>query len=89
MIVAISAAYRDGTSGHVRIFKFDNVTWTWDQLNDIDGEAFGEYSGWSVATVAIGAPSLEGDSPRSGYVQIFDFDDVSRTWDQLGVTDGE
>ena len=47
-------------SGHVRIYEFSGSTWT--QLGqDIDGEAAGDYSGFSVSLssdgriVAIGA----------------------------------
>ena len=60
--VAIGASFNDGNgsaSGHVRIYKNINGTWT-QQGADIDGEAVGDEPGWSVSlssdgsTVAIG-----------------------------------
>ena len=61
--VAIGAAGNDGNgnvAGHVRIYEYSSGSWT--QLGaDIDGEATGDQSGWSVSlssdgtTVAIGA----------------------------------
>ena len=64
-IVAIGARDNDGTgsrsnAGHTRIYQYNGVSWS--QLgNDIDGEAAGDYAGWSVSLssdgtkVAIGA----------------------------------
>ena len=89
--VAIGAPYNDGNgsqAGHVRIYNWNGTSW--NQLgNDIDGEAAGDYSGWSVSlssdgnTVAIGAPyQLNGNGPSSGHVRIFNWDGVS--WIQLG-----
>ena len=61
--VAIGALGNDGNgsnAGHVRIYKNISGTWT-QQGSDIDGEAAGDYSGYSVSlssdgsTVAIGA----------------------------------
>src|SRR5690554_640 len=62
-IVTIGAPWNDGngtTSGHVRIFQ--NISGVWTQIGaDIDGEAAGDQSGYSVSlssdgnVVAIGA----------------------------------
>ena len=100
--VAIGAPYNDGngsTSGHVRIYKNINGTWT-KQGSDIDGEAADDQSGYSVSlssdgsTVAIGAPSNHGDGPNqvinstSGHVRIYK--NVNGTWTKQGSDiDGE
>ncbi len=92
--MAIGAPYNDAnganSSGHVRIFEYDNGTWT--QLGaDIDGEALYDESGRSVSLssdgsiLAIGAP---GNDAYSGHVRIYE--NVSGTWTQLGADiDGE
>ncbi|MDP6966790.1 MAG: hypothetical protein QF551_05925, partial [Candidatus Marinimicrobia bacterium] len=77
--VAIGARYNDGTAndaGHVRIYEYSNSSWS--QLgSDIDGEAAGDYSGWSVSLdsdgdrVAIGAPYNDGSANIAGHVRIY------------------
>ena len=61
---------------------------------DIDGEAQGDRSGWSVSlsadgnTVAIGARQNDGGGNRSGSTRIYNWDGT--TWSQLGGDiDGE
>ena len=64
-IVAIGAPYNDGSganAGSVRVYK--NVSNTWTKIgSDIDGEAAGDLSGYSLAlsndgtVLAIGAPT--------------------------------
>jgi hypothetical protein len=79
--VAIGATRNDGDdktdSGHVRVYEYkkdslDNI-WKWMQLGaDINGEAEGDYSGFSVimsadgTRVAIGAPF-----GSSGHVRVY------------------
>jgi hypothetical protein len=85
MILAIGSRDADGngsTTGHVRIFKWNNELWS--QLGgNIDGEAMFDYSGSSVAlssdgsTVAIGA-----DGNDAGHVRIFEWN--NELWSQLG-----
>ena len=93
---AIGAYYNDGngtSSGHVRIYK--NISGTWTQVGaDIDGEAAGDQSGYSVSlssdgsTVAIGAVANSGSSSYSGHVRIYK--NISGTWTQVGTDiDGE
>jgi Flp pilus assembly pilin Flp len=94
--VAIGARYNDGngaSSGHVRIYKNISGTWT-KQGSDIDGEAAGDESGYSVSlssdgsTVAIGAPYNDGNKPSSGHVRIYK--NISGTWTKQGSDiDGE
>ena len=49
------------------------------QNTDIDGEAAGDYSAWSVSlsadgsVVAIGAPFNYGNGMHSGHVRIYDW----------------
>jgi hypothetical protein len=72
------------------------VTASWNQVgNDIDGEASGDQSGWSVSlssdgkTVAIGARYNDGiNGAYSGHVRVYSWDGTS--WTQVGNDiDGE
>ena len=94
--LAVGAEYNDGNgvnSGHVRVYRRDGSSWT--QLgDDIDGEAAGDYSGFSVSlsadgtTVAIGATGNDGNGVESGHVRVYRRDGSS--WTQLGDDiDGE
>ena len=94
--VAIGATFNDGTgsyAGHVRVYDLVGSTWT--QVGaDIDGEAAGDNSGYSVAMssdgsrVAVGAISNDGNGQLSGHVRIYDL--VGSTWTQVGADiDGE
>ena len=54
--VAIGAAYNDDNgpaSGHVRIYEWNGTSWT-QQGQDIDGEAAGDGSGFSVSMNGAG-----------------------------------
>jgi hypothetical protein len=93
-IGARSNAGNGGGSGHVRIYQWDGTAW--DQRGaDIDGEAAGDQSGWSVAlssdaqTVAIGAPRNSGGNGASrGHVRVYQWDGTA--WIQRGADiDGE
>jgi hypothetical protein len=94
--VAIGAQYNDGNgsnAGHVRIYAWDGASW--NKLGaDLDGEAAGDQSGWSVSlssdgsTVAIGAKSNDGNGSNAGQVRIYAWDGAS--WNKLGADlDGE
>ena len=90
--VVIGARYNEnntGGSGHARVYEY-NVSSGWLQLgNDIDGEANGDESGYSVtmsadgSRVAIGAPNNDGIGPNGGHVRVYGFD-VNNGWEQLG-----
>ena len=97
--VAIGAILNDGNDstntnrGHTRIYRWNSGTSTWDQLGgagtgDIDGEAAGDHSGYSVSlsadgnTVAIGARQNDGNGTASGHTRIYRFDGTA--WQQLG-----
>src|SRR5690554_1387211 len=90
-IVAIGAPYNTGNgihSGHVRIYE--NASGTWTQIgDDIDGQAFGNQSGYSVSLssdgtiLAIGAPLYNGvNGTFSGHVRIYK--NTSGIWTQIG-----
>jgi len=97
--VAIGAPYNDGNganAGHVRIYDWNGTAWT--QLGtDIDGEAAGDRSGYSVSMnaagdrLAIGAPfndDNDGNGNFAGHVRIYDWNGTA--WTQLGTDiDGE
>jgi len=90
-IVAIGAPFNDGHgtySGQVRVYK--NVNGNWNKIGqDIDGEAAGDGSGWSVSLsddgtiVAIGAPNNDGNGTNSGQVRVYK--NISNTWTQIGL----
>mgnify|MGYP001115290418 CR=1 FL=1 len=94
--VAIGAYYNSGNgfySGHARIFDYVGTDWV-QRGSDIDGEAAGDESGYSVSlssdgnTVAIGAPFNDGNGSNSGHTRIFDY--VGTDWVQRGSDiDGE
>ena len=80
--------------GHVRVYKLDNGTWR-QQGADIDGEANGDQSGWSVALstdgsiVAIGAPfNNVGSGSQRGHVRVYKYN--GSAWIKQGADlDGE
>ncbi len=90
-VVAIGAIYNDGNgsnSGHVRVYK--NISGTWIKIgNDIDGEAAGDASGYSVSlssdgsVVAIGAIHNAGNGTNSGHVRVYK--NVANVWTQVGA----
>ena len=95
-IVAIGATGNDdngNASGHVRIYYFNGNSW--QQLGqDIDGEANGDNSGYSVSLssdgniVAIGATENDDNGLYSGHVRIYSFN--GNSWQQIGQDiDGE
>jgi Flp pilus assembly pilin Flp len=95
-IVAIGAYLNDGNgsaSGHVRVYQI--VTGSWNQIgSDIDGEAIGDGSGFSVSLssdgsiLAIGAHNNDGNGSASGHVRVYE--NLSGTWTQIGSDiDGE
>ena len=94
--VAIGSSKYGSHSGHVRVYEWNETSWT--QLGpDINGEdTYGSF-GYSVSMnsagdrVAIGA-ILGNDvsGADSGHVRVFRYDQTNDTWTQLGVNiDGE
>jgi hypothetical protein len=106
--VAVGAMYNDGSStnindnkGHVRVFQYNSTTLFWSKLGqDIDGEASGDNSGYSVSLsadgtrVAIGAIYNDGSSTsindNKGHVRVFQYNSTTLLWSKLGQDiDGE
>jgi hypothetical protein len=95
-VVAVGAPYNDGsgtTAGHVRVHDLVGTQWV-QRGDDIDGEATGDRSGWSVAlsadgiVVAIGATHNGGGGSEAGHVRVHAWDNTQ--WDQRGNDiDGE
>ena len=94
--VAVGATGNDGNgadSGHVRVYSWNGTAWI--QLGaDINGEAAGDISGYSVAlsdagdTVAIGAPENDSNGSNAGHVRLYDWN--GSAWVQRGADlDGE
>ena len=83
----------DDNRGHVRIYSYSAGSWA--QLgSDIDGEAAGDESGYSVSlsadgrTVAIGALVNDSNGNNSGHTRIYSYS--AGSWAQLGSDiDGE
>jgi hypothetical protein len=67
-----------GNSGHVRILSWEDDAWT-QRGEDMDGEAEGDKSGYSVSmsgdgdAVAIGAINNSGGATIAGHVRIYDW----------------
>jgi hypothetical protein len=101
--LAIGAPQNDGNganSGHVRVYEWNGTSWVQKGGNitgDIDGEAAGDQSGFSVALsadgsiVAIGAINNDGNDgtvSNSGHVRVYEWNGTS--WVQKGGDiDGE
>jgi hypothetical protein len=95
-ILAVGGRSNDGggaDAGHVRVYQYAYSTW--NQLgSDIDGEAAGDQSGFSVSLssdgtiLAIGADHNDGNGTDSGHVRVYKYNGSS--WSQLGSDiDGE
>ena len=82
LIVAIGATLNDGQagidSGHVRVYEYNGSSWK-QKGPDIDGEAEGDESGYSVSMsadgsiVAIGARFNDASGDSSGHVRVYKF----------------
>jgi hypothetical protein len=90
--VAIGAPLNDGNgnvSGHVRIYYWNGTLWTQKGI-DIDGESYGDFSGYSVSmpdanTIGIGA---YGNNTGTGNARIYKWN--GSKWIQKGLDiDGE
>ena len=86
--VAIGALGNDengSSSGHVRVYDWSGSSWT--QVGaDIDGEASGDLSGWSVSLSADGSRVAIGsyrNNNYSGHVRVFELSGSS--WTQVAV----
>jgi Flp pilus assembly pilin Flp len=95
-VLAIGAIFNDvngSNSGHVRVYQ--NLSGTWTQIGaNIDGEAAGDQSGYSLSlsadgsVLAIGANGNDGSYSNAGHVRVYQ--NISDTWTQIGADiDGE
>jgi Secretion system C-terminal sorting domain len=89
--VAIGAIFNNGNgnndAGHVRIYSWNGSAWV-QKGSDINGEALGDNSGWSVSmpdsnTVAIGAHLNDGNGNFAGHVRIYSWN--GSVWVQKGI----
>ena len=77
----------------MRVYEWSGAAW--QQLGaDIDGEAAGDRTGWSVSLsadgsrLAIGARFNDGNGTDSGHVRVYEWSGIA--WQQLGADiDGE
>jgi hypothetical protein len=77
--IAVGAPFNGGNgfrSGHVRVYEWNGTNWI--QLdNNIDGEASGDWSGYSICSngsgnhAAIGASLNDGNAIDAGHVRVF------------------
>jgi hypothetical protein len=88
----------DGGGGHTRVFDWDMDALVWVKRgDDIDSEAVGDKSGYSVSmssngnSLAIGAPYNSGNgSTKCGHTRVFDWDTGALVWGKRGDDiDGE
>jgi len=79
-------------SGHIRIYRLSDDGESWERIGgDIDGDAAGDYSGYSVSLsangtiVAIGAMGAGIDGAlQAGQVKVYRIDSGGSSWEQLG-----
>lgn len=90
---AINNGGNGNISGQVRVFDWNGSFWV-QRGTDIDGEAAGDQSGYTIAlsddgdTVVIGAGRNDGNGSNSGHVRVFDWNGTE--WIQRGMDiDGE
>jgi hypothetical protein len=99
--IAIGAPYNNNSngtaSGQVRVYSFNSTSSSWSQVgSDINGEASGDFFGWSVAmsadgtTIASGAFDNDGNGTSSGHARVYSFTSINKSWAQVGSDiDGE
>ena len=93
-VAYIGATGNDGNgldSGHTRIYQWNSDNNSWIQRgSDINGEATGDESGYSVSlsadgnTVAIGATGNDGNGLDSGHTRIYQWNSDNNSWIQRG-----
>jgi len=94
--VIVGAPGNDGTgtaAGHARVYGWDGAAWVRVGA-DLDGEAFFDQAGSSVAmssdgsTVVIGAPHSDGNGASAGHARVYHW--TGAVWVQVGADlDGE
>jgi hypothetical protein len=92
--LAIGSPWSDANgidSGHVGIYRWSTQNLRWDKLGqDINGESSYDYCGYRVSInsigtrVAIASPYNDANGIDSGRVRIYNFNDSSQLWEQIG-----
>ena len=95
-IVAIGSDQHDNERGHVRVWKYNDVTYVWEQMgDDLDGDFEDDRFGYDVSlsrdgyTLAVGAimnNGADGSATHSGQMKIFQYSTMSSSWTQKGQT---
>ena len=92
LTVAIGRVGQTGDRGSTRVYRYDASSQTWLQLGaSLNGENFGDKSGWSVSlssdgnTLAIGAIYNDGNGDRSGHTRVYRYDTSASSWVKLGT----
>ena len=77
--------------GHARVFRYNNTTNMYTQIGpNINGEAFGDWFGWSVdisadgSVIAVGAIRNNGAGTNSGQVRVFALNSTGNGYVQVG-----
>lgn len=78
-------------SGQVRVYEFQSGNWT--QIGqELLGNEASDLFGFSLdisddgTILAIGAPSSSANPDGKGFVQVFQYTEISNTWTQIGQT---
>jgi hypothetical protein len=92
-VIAYGAHDHANGTGRVKVYAFNGSAWV-QRGNDIDGEATGDQSGYSVSlsadgnTIAVGAPNNDGTGTDAGHTRVYVYS--AGTWNQTGLDiDGE
>ena len=94
---AAGANLNNGNAGIVRVYKFDATTQRHMKVGqDLNGEAVGDNSGFSVGlsadgtTVAVGANFNDGNGRSAGHVRVYQYDTAVKGYIKIGPDiDGE
>ena len=75
----------------IRMYHLDGDGMKWEQISDdIDGDAAGDWLGYSVSlsangtTLVIGAPYASFNAIQTGKVMVYRIDSAGSSWEQLG-----
>ena len=92
-IMAVGSIENDAigsNSGEVRVYQYNEPEDLWEQMgDDINGEASGDKSGWSVSLsdngtiLAIGASYNDGSATDGGHVRVYEYS--GGNWVQKGT----
>ena len=92
-IVAVGAPGNNSSTGHARVYQYDEVSSAWNQLGtDIDGEATGDLSGTSVAIskdgskIVIGAEKNNDSGAFAGHARVYAFNSNTKLINDVSYT---